>query len=115
MSSTNHHRALLAGLYEVSVFQSPHLCVVPTLQYSLPMFPPRRKYIADNDNIILEDEKQRISLVGSIPIKELVTGLVAAVKGRQLNDGGFEVEEYCFAGIPPLPPIPPPICSSDEK
>ena len=78
------------------------------------MYPPRRKYIATNDNIILEDEKQRVSLVGSIPVEALVTGVIAAVKGRQLPDGCFQVEDYCFAGIPPLP-LNPPNCSSEEK
>lgn len=78
------------------------------------MHPPRRKYIATNDNIILEDEKQRISLVGDIPTEALVTGIIAAVKGCQLSDGSFQVVDYCFAGIPPLP-LTPPNCSPGEK
>ena len=78
------------------------------------MYPPRRKYIATNDNVILEDEKQRITLVGNIPTEALVTGIIVAVKGSQLPDGSFEVADYCFAGVPPLPATPP-SCSLEEK
>jgi hypothetical protein len=35
---------------------------------------PRGKYINENDELILEDEAQRVRLVGEIPIEKLITG-----------------------------------------
>jgi DNA polymerase delta subunit 2 len=36
--------------------------------------PPRTKYIDETDELILEDEAQRVRLIGEIPIDRLVTG-----------------------------------------
>ena len=63
---------------------------------------PKKKYISNSDSLLLEDETQRISLVGNIPWESLVTGIVVAVKGKELVDGKFEVEDYCFAGLPQM-------------
>ena len=36
--------------------------------------PPREKYIDDTDELIIEDESQRVALKGKIPTQACVTG-----------------------------------------
>ncbi|XP_077570813.1 DNA polymerase delta subunit 2 [Stigmatopora nigra] len=62
--------------------------------------PPRVKYISDNDELILEDELQRIKLQGKIDRDRCVTGSVIAVFGAERNDGKFTVEDFCTADLP---------------
>ncbi|XP_051924078.1 DNA polymerase delta subunit 2 [Hippocampus zosterae] len=62
--------------------------------------PPRVKYISDTDELILEDELQRIKLEGKINRDRCVTGSVIAVYGAERNDGKFTVEDFCTADIP---------------
>ncbi|XP_037114196.1 DNA polymerase delta subunit 2 [Syngnathus acus] len=62
--------------------------------------PPRVKYISDNDELILEDELQRIKLEGKIDRDRCVTGSVIAVYGAERNDGKFTVEDFCTADLP---------------
>ncbi|XP_033852558.2 DNA polymerase delta subunit 2 [Acipenser ruthenus] len=66
--------------------------------------PPRAKYISQSDELILEDELQRIKLEGAIEVQNFVTGSVIAVYGAEKNDGKFMVEEYCRAELPPQSP-----------
>lgn len=66
--------------------------------------PPRAKYISQSDELILEDELQRIKLEGAIEVQNFVTGSVIAVYGAEKNDGKFMVEEYCTAELPPQSP-----------
>jgi DNA polymerase delta subunit 2 len=66
------------------------------------------KYIDDSDELILEDELQRILLIdpsqveapkkGKFLIKDnkLCTGLVIALLGHENENSKFEVEDYCF-------------------
>lgn len=49
--------------------------------------------------LILEDEIQRIRLMGSLDVNKLVTGIVIALKGFENSDGKFEVEDYCYCGV----------------
>ncbi|XP_019716734.1 DNA polymerase delta subunit 2 isoform X2 [Hippocampus comes] len=62
--------------------------------------PPRVKYISDTDELILEDELQRIKLEGKINRDRCVTGSVIAVYGAERNDGKFTVEDFCTADLP---------------
>ena len=71
------------------------------MQYQLmPQPPPPVKYIGVNDQLILEDQVQRVTLCGNISTSDFVTGIVMGVYGRELRNGCFEVEDHCFAKMP---------------
>ncbi|XP_068244383.1 DNA polymerase delta subunit 2 [Palaemon carinicauda] len=61
--------------------------------------PVLEKYVSKEDEIILEDELQRIQLVGNVDVPKLVTGVTCAVLGKEGTGGKFEVEEVCFVGL----------------
>lgn len=44
--------------------------------------PARDNYVDDSDKLILEDELQRIRLLGKIDVHTIVTGVVCAVLGK---------------------------------
>ncbi|XP_060712710.1 DNA polymerase delta subunit 2 [Hemiscyllium ocellatum] len=63
--------------------------------------PARTKYTDQSDELILEDELQRIKLEGEIDVQKLVTGAVIALLGAEQGDGKFLVEDICTTDIPP--------------
>ncbi|XP_069170997.1 DNA polymerase delta subunit 2 [Procambarus clarkii] len=74
--------------------------------------PVVEKYVSAEDDIILEDEVQRIQLVGNIDVPKLITGLVSAVLGKEGDGGKFIVEDVCFAGLPT--PVPREVIEEDR-
>lgn len=65
--------------------------------------PPRNKYMTPGaDQIMLEDESGRLTLVGgALAEQNLVTGCVVAVMGSETANGEFEVLEVLIPNLPP--------------
>ncbi|CAB3259773.1 unnamed protein product [Arctia plantaginis] len=60
---------------------------------------PRTHFVHDSDSLVLEDELQRIKLVGeSIDIHQVVTGVVCGLLGSEDEDGIFTIKDVCWAG-----------------
>uniref|UniRef100_A0A2K6NUN4 DNA polymerase delta subunit 2 n=1 Tax=Rhinopithecus roxellana TaxID=61622 RepID=A0A2K6NUN4_RHIRO len=81
-------------------------CLAGTLFKSMQLQPSILKYIHPDDELVLEDELQRIKLKGTIDVSKLVTGTVLAVFGSVRDDGKFLMEDHCFADLAPQKPAP---------
>lgn len=59
---------------------------------------PNNNYASVDDKLFLEDETLRVRLVGNhMDIQEVVTGLVCAVLGHELENGTFWVYTYIIS------------------
>eukprot|EP00166_Cyanidium_caldarium_P006175 ctg_838.g342 len=69
----------------------------------------RANYVSDEDRVFIEDETGRTELcLASAGDKDgLVSGVVMAVRGTQMEDGRLRVEELRYPPTAPLPPPPP--------
>lgn len=79
--------------------------------------PPEQleRFTSDTDKLVLEDEVQRIELVGKLDVHDVVTGccglfivfylpntgVVVAVYGEEMPDcpGKFDVQDFCFVEL----------------
>jgi len=75
--------------------------------------PPRTHFVDDSDELILEDELQRIRLIGNLDVHLVVTGVVCAVLGHEDGDGKFLVDGYCWAGVSES--VQRPLQSGDDR
>lgn len=69
---------------------------------------PMDCYIDDSDELYLEDEVQRIILVGNVKASEYVTGITTAIIGQEKEEdhGKFYVEEMFELPLPSQDPLP---------
>lgn len=71
--------------------------------------PQRTEFTDDEDQLVLEDELQRIKLLGDLSPHDVITGVVCAVLGAEHEGGKFQVEDYCFpTPSSPLRSLTPP-------
>jgi DNA polymerase delta subunit 2 len=54
------------------------------------------RFTDDDDVLILEDELQRIALIGNIDKHRLCTGIVIALLGHEDETSKFVVDDFCF-------------------
>mmetsp|Transcript_5461 Transcript_5461/g.14757 ORF Transcript_5461/g.14757 Transcript_5461/m.14757 type:complete len:460 (-) Transcript_5461:556-1935(-) len=70
-------------------------------------------FCADDDKMILEDEGARMALAGAaLPVQQLVTGIVVAVRGATDASGSFFVSDMCYPGMPDQ--VPRPLIEEDK-
>lgn len=61
---------------------------------------PSNNYASVDDKLFLEDETLRVRLVGNhMDVQEMVTGLVCAVLGHELENGTFWVYTYWVISV----------------
>jgi len=64
--------------------------------------PPRTHFVSDTDEVILEDELQRVPLTldgasdNILSLNNIMTGCIIAVKGIPQDGGKFDVHDFCW-------------------
>uniref|UniRef100_A0A0C9Q851 CG12018_0 protein n=2 Tax=Fopius arisanus TaxID=64838 RepID=A0A0C9Q851_9HYME len=92
---------LIGTLYKHQEFK-PSILKEMSEELQLVPQPTRSNYSSIKDQLFLEDETLRVRLVGDhMDVGEIVTGLVCAVLGRELENGCFWVQDFCFPGMCP--------------
>lgn len=99
-------RCIVIGTLFKHMTLKPNILKEVSDEHNLLPQPTREKYTDTDDKLILEDELQRIVLVGNIDVLQMVTGVVIALCGKEQDDGNFNVTDYCFADIPSQPALP---------
>ncbi|GAU93304.1 hypothetical protein RvY_05268 [Ramazzottius varieornatus] len=103
---------ILVGTLYKEMEMKPSILKEISEDTEVPVQPILPRYTQDNDTLLLEEESQRIVLVGNIDMHQLVTGITIALLGYEDDEGKFQVKEYGFADIPPQAkrPIPEADC-----
>lgn len=86
----------------------PNILKEISTEHGLLPQPVGSKFTSVEDKLILEDELQRIILVGELKPENAVTGVVVAVYGHEPEEdkGKFHVTDYCFQELPKQQPLP---------
>ncbi|XP_059163873.1 DNA polymerase delta subunit 2-like [Physella acuta] len=95
-------RCIVIGtLFKHMEFQ-PSILKEVSEEHNLMPQPIKSRYTDAGDKLIMEDELQRIILLGELTCQRNVTGVIVAVMGFEPEDkkGKFQVEDYCFQELP---------------
>lgn len=102
----NNEKCCIVGTFYKHMELKPNILQEISEEHNLIPQPKKDKYVSDSDTLILEDELQRICLVGNINIQKACTGMVAAVLGEEKESGKFHVEDTCFMHLNQPAPFP---------
>ncbi|KAL8585414.1 hypothetical protein ACOMHN_046657 [Nucella lapillus] len=107
-------RCIMVGTIFKHMELKPNILKEISEEHNLMPQPIRTRYTDASDKLILEDELQRIILVGQPSCSRIVTGVIVAVLGHEPEEdrGKFVVEDYCFQLLPE--PLPRPAFSQDR-
>ena len=109
---TNEKCIIIGTLYK-EMDQKPNI-LKELSEETISIFQPiKERYTDPSDHLILEDELQRIVLIGNISISEMCTGFVIAVLGYEDEESKFYIEDYCFKETIPKNNIEFPLKISD--
>ncbi|CAL1543262.1 unnamed protein product [Lymnaea stagnalis] len=101
-------RCIVIGTLFKHMELQPSILKEVSEEHNLMPQPIKSRYTDSKDKLIIEDELQRIILVGQLKCQSSVTGVIAAVLGMEPDDqkGKFYVEDYCFQELPSQMPRP---------
>ncbi|GFS16721.1 DNA polymerase delta subunit 2 [Elysia marginata] len=110
----NDERCIVIGTVFKHMELRPNILKEVSEEHNLMPQPVRSRYTDTKDKLIIEDELQRIFVVGDLKCETSVTGVVVAVLGKEPEDdkGKFHVEDYCYQQLPPQ--VPRPLLEQDK-
>lgn len=99
LNTTDGEKCAVIGTIYKKQELKPSILKEVSRQYQTVPPPPRTHYVSDTDELILEDETQRVILNGALDINSIVTGVVVVVYGILQKNGVFQVEDFCFPTV----------------
>lgn len=83
----NPEKCVIVGTTFVQQKLKPSILREISEETQLAPQPIRQNFADESDTLILEDEVQRIQLLGDFPVDQFVTGVVMAVLGKLVEFG----------------------------